>query len=328
MSKIINKKNLIKKANIEISDYSLGAWAIGGKDYGDVSNETAKSIIRSYLDAGGNHIDTARGYNESERIIGEVLKESSAYNDTVISTKSLAGQTLETIPQLRKDLETSLKELQKDSVDIFYLHFPPSEKDVMNAALNECVKFKEEGLIRAIGASIKGPDVTADTLKMAEDYIQDGRVDVLLMVYSIFRQLNASVFELAFKNDVAIVVRTVMESGFLTGFLKKGMEFPESDHRFRWNEQVDEIVDHTENIKKIAVNAPYEGLNEVAIRFASALDTQTSVLIGAQALEHMEQNLKAISRPPLKPEVINKLREDYGGMTDFFNSGFGTKSFK
>lgn len=325
MSKIINNKRLIKKPNIEISDFSLGAWAIGGSAYGEVPDDAAKSVIKAYLDAGGNHIDTARVYGESERIIGEVLKESSEYADTIIATKSLGGQTLDTISQLRRDLETSLKNLQRDSVDIFYIHFPPSEKRVMEAAISECIKFREEGLIRAIGASIKGPDVTSETLKVAEMYIKDGRVDVLMLVYSIFRQLNASVCDLACKNDIAVIVRTVLESGFLSGNLKKGTVYPDSDHRNRWNKRVDVIAEHSEKLKETALRAPYESLSEVAIRFASALESQTSVLVGARTLRQMEQNLKAISRPKLEAEIVKHLYEEYGEMTSFFNSGFGEK---
>ena len=327
MSQIQNKR-LMRKAGLEISEYGLGAWAIGGAHYGPVAEEKAKEVISNYLKSGANFIDTARGYGESERIIGEVITEMGLKHETVIATKTLAGSELSTIPQMRKDLEESLRQLNRDYVDIFFIHFPSEDPQIMDASLSECEKFKKEGLIRAIGSSIKGPDVTQSTVDLATRYIDDGRTDVLLMVYSIFRQMNAPVFELAEKNCVGVILRTVLESGFLTGAMQKGIRFPESDHRCRWNERIDGILDEVEYIRRLAVKEPYEMVSDVALHFAVQGAHHTSVLTGAENMNHLSSNLRAIELPPLPDEVMKALKERYGNMTERFNSGFGEQSFK
>ena len=321
------RSNILKKPKISISEYGLGAWAIGGKHYGDVEEEHAKAVIRKYLLSGGNFIDTARGYGESERLIGDVLHETGLLESTVIATKTVAGESKDTIDQIHVDLEESLRQLRRSYVDIFFLHFPPEDKETMDLALNECLKLKEQGLIKAIGASIKGPDVTSKTIDMANTYIKDGRTDVLLMVYSIFRQMSADVFKEAEANDVGIVLRTVMESGFLTGALKKGTKFPDSDHRSRWNSQIDDFVDEVKNIEQIALSHPYEGINEIAIRFAAQSAFHTSIILGAENENQLNMNFKAFNRPPLSSSVIDQLKDVYGGMTERFNSGFGLEAF-
>lgn len=328
MSKIINKKISIPKVGLSLSEYGLGAWAIGGKDYGYIAESNAKDVIRRYLESGGNFIDTARGYGESERIIGEVIEEMGIKNDVVIATKTLAGSEMSTVKNMRVDLEESLRQLKRDYADIFFIHFPSDDPETMNASLEECEKFKKEGLIRSIGASIKGPDVTQTTVDLAKRYIEDGRTDVLLMVFSIFRQLNSPVFDLAKENGVGVIMRTTLESGFLTGALKKGIRFAESDHRNRWNSRIDGILDEVENIRKVAVKAPYEGVNEVAIRFAAQAAYHTSIITGAENQEQLEMNFKAIQRPPLSDDIIKYLIEKYSGCTAQFNSGYGDQSFR
>ncbi len=130
--------------------------------------------LEAYLESGGNFIDTAVTYGESERTIGAVLKDLGLGNYVYIATKTKSGEPAETVPQIRKDLETSLKNLGRDYVDILYLHMPPEDDDVIDMALNECEALKREGKIRGIGASVKGPAVTDATVSLCRKYIDTG----------------------------------------------------------------------------------------------------------------------------------------------------------
>lgn len=64
--------------DMSISAVSFGTWALGG-DWGDVTEENAKSALNHAIDRGGNFFDTADVYGggRSEKIIGQVLKERS-----------------------------------------------------------------------------------------------------------------------------------------------------------------------------------------------------------------------------------------------------------
>lgn len=321
------KMNYIPKVDMTLSEYGLGAWAIGGEHYGEIAEKQAKEVIRGYFESGGNFIDTARGYGESERLIGEVLEEMGIKNDVIIATKSLGGDTMDRMDKLRSDLEESLKQLKRDYIDIFFIHFPSDDSEVMNRSLEICEEFKKEGLIKAIGASIKGPNVDQSTLDMAEAYIKDGRVDVLLMVYSIFRQLNAPIFEMAKEHGVGVIIRTVLESGFLSGGLKKGVRFSEQDHRNRWNNKIDDILEDVDKIGELAKTCGYQGVNEVAIRFAMQGAHNTSVIIGAENKMQLDMTIAAMERPPLSDEVMDYIKTKYKDSTSEFNSEAGNKSF-
>jgi aryl-alcohol dehydrogenase-like predicted oxidoreductase len=197
----------------------------------------------------------------------------------------------------------------------------------MDLSFAECEKMRDEGLIRAIGVSVKGPDVTQATQDLARVYIKDGRVDVMMMVYSIFRQMNCPVFKEAYDRNIGIVARTSLESGFLTGAIPAGTRFPEIDHRSRWNDRVDFIAETVDKLREEAVKPPYQGINEVAIRFSAAGEGITSLVIGALTVEHLEATLQATTRPPLDADTLAMLQEKYKDYTDLCNSGEGTKIF-
>ena len=110
----------------------------------------------------------------------------------------------------------------------------------MQRALDEFEALQREGKIKYIGASIKAADVTPATLQLCHQYIAAGRVNALQVVYSILRQLHTGMFDDAFHNGVAIIARTAMESGFLSGKYKPGHVFKSTensiDHRSRWSD--------------------------------------------------------------------------------------------
>ena len=141
-----------------------------GTDYFGVRipEERAFSLMDRYLELGGNVIDTARiygraeardaSYSNSEPIIGRWLKSRGTRGRVVLVTKG-AHHVMEDPSQKRvnpacidSDLETSLRELEVDSVDIYFLHRDDPEKPVSEImdALDRHVKA---GKIRALGAS-------------------------------------------------------------------------------------------------------------------------------------------------------------------------------
>lgn len=134
-----------------------------------VDTETAVKILRMAFDSGVDFFDTARAYSDSEEKLGKAFEgiDRSKY---YIATKT----TAKTGEQLCADLETSLKNLKTDYIDIYQLHcapkcFRPGEEDgVYDAAL----QAKKEGKIKHIG-------ITAHLLNVAEEAIASGLYETL-----------------------------------------------------------------------------------------------------------------------------------------------------
>ncbi|HSR17580.1 MAG TPA: aldo/keto reductase, partial [Ignavibacteriaceae bacterium] len=115
----------------KISEISFGAWAIGGT-WGTVHDYDSLAALNRSLDLGVNFFDTADVYGDgrSEKLIAKLRKERSEY--FYVATK--AGRKLNPHTPAgynRKNLtsfvETSLKNLEIDALDLLQLHCPPTE---------------------------------------------------------------------------------------------------------------------------------------------------------------------------------------------------------
>ena len=313
-------KRTLGRTGFEVTEFGLRAWPLGstGKvpHYGDVSEEDAIAVLEAYVDAGGNFIDTARGYNDAERRIGIFLERRGRRDDLFIATKTVAGTTSDTVPNIRKDLETSLELLQTSYVDLFMLHQPPEDPEVMNLDLYELLQLKNEGKIRSIGASIKGGDVNDATESMCRQYLATGKVEVIQLIYSILRQRHAKVIEEAAARGVGIIARTALESGLLTGKYKPGQTFKAPDHRFRYKaDNLDFVLQAARDIAEFAVQPPYEALAQVAMRFSLAPQGVSTLIVGAHRAASVNANMTVADLPPLDSVLLEKLKEKYGDAT-------------
>jgi myo-inositol catabolism protein IolS len=314
------RKRILGKTGLEVTELGFGAWTIGGVSYGDVEKKDAVDTINSYINAGGNFIDTARRYDSSESILGNYFKEYRNRETIILCSKTFAGQQIETVPIIREDVEASLKLMGTSYIDVYYLHQPPEDDGVIDAALTELEKAKEEGLIRHIGASIKGPNVNQMTVDLCRKYIKTGRVDVFQVVYSILRQKLYDVILEAQDAGIGIVARTALESGFLSGNYRPGHVFTQPDHRARWVEaNLEFILEKTRDIGKL-VNAPYENIPQMATKFTLANPSVSTLILGARNSDQVIRNMKTEILPPLPEETLNVLKQTYGYITERCNT--------
>jgi len=132
------------------------------------------SVISRALDLGITYFDTARGYQSgnNERMVGAALRGSR--DKIVLSSKSEA----KTATQAAAELDTSLKELGTDHLDIWYMH----SRDTVAAIPDELVTVwenaKQQGKIRHIGISTHKPNDIVDRV------LSVGKFEVLLSTYS------------------------------------------------------------------------------------------------------------------------------------------------
>ena len=106
------------RTNLMVSRVGFGALPIQR-----ISLEDAGYLLRKAYDNGINFFDTARGYTDSEEKIGYAL--SDVRSNIIIATKTHAKDK----KTLFKDLETSLKTMKTDYIDIYQLHNPSELPD-------------------------------------------------------------------------------------------------------------------------------------------------------------------------------------------------------
>jgi aryl-alcohol dehydrogenase-like predicted oxidoreductase len=125
---------------------------LGGIPIQRIEEDEAVDLVLYAVEKGIDFIDTSRVYTNSERRIGLALKQTR--KRVVVASKSLAR----TSDELRADLEKSLTELERSSIDIYQCHNIKAVSDYEQAisshgALEALIRAKEEGLIGHIGVS-------------------------------------------------------------------------------------------------------------------------------------------------------------------------------
>ena len=312
------------RTGIVVTELGLGTWPLGGQgstaNYGAIEERQALAVLQAYVERGGNFIDTARVYNNSEAVIGKFFAEAKVRDRVILSSKTVAGEKAETVSRIREDLETSLRLLGTEYLDVYFLHFPPEDPETMARALDVMDALKSQGKIRAIGGSIKGPNVTEATERLCDVYMGTGRVDVFQLVYSVLRQRNRAVIEKAQQRGVGIVVRTSLESGLLTGAYQPGHVFAGNDHRARYDRaKLDFALQTAAEIRQVAVKPPYRTLPEAALRFSLEPPGVSTLIFGAESAVEVGTNLDVLSLPPLDPGLVADLKRRYGAITEKAN---------
>jgi predicted aldo/keto reductase-like oxidoreductase len=128
------------------------------------------------LEKGMDFIDTSRMYTNSETRIGKALKESG--KKVAVATKSFARSA----DGIQRDVETSLKELQRDYIDLYQCHGISSDEEYRlitspNGALEGLLRAKEQGLIGHVG-------ITSHSLDLLEKVLEDGLFETIMVCLS------------------------------------------------------------------------------------------------------------------------------------------------
>ncbi len=256
-----------------------------------------------YIELGGTLIDTARNYGTSESLIGSSTLFQANREAIYLSTKTGKTATEDELPGIREELETSLRNLRTDYVDLYLIHSPPDDPELTKRVIGIFLRLKDEGKARAIGASVSGPDVTPKVIELARRYIDTGQMDALQIIYSMFRRGHEAIMPAAKRAGVAIIARTVLESGFLSGKYKPDQDLPEEGHRRRWGERRRRrLLSEAAKLAE-AVEAPYTSLAQAAVAFALVRPEVSVVIPGAKSVEQVEANCAVDSLPEL-PEAL------------------------
>jgi len=130
-------------------------------------------VVARAIDMGVNYFDTARDYKDSERIFSGVMK-GRRRDKIIMATKSPSYKK----EDILKDMDTSLKELNMDYVDIWHLHARDSPASIPDGALEAMQMCKKSGKARYLGFSCHKPYAMVDFLLKTKVF------DVMQMTYS------------------------------------------------------------------------------------------------------------------------------------------------
>jgi len=164
-----------------------------------------QSVIEKAADIGINYFDTARGYQNgnNERMVGAALR--SKRKDLIISTKTMSKTKEEALLHI----DTSLKELGTDYVDIWQLHLKNTPEDLTDGLLEAQQIAKKAGKTRFLGVSTHGlPQLVPALIEKMPHF------DVVLTMYNFTMdaEMDAAI-ESASKAGMGVIAMKVMAGG-------------------------------------------------------------------------------------------------------------------
>lgn len=293
----MTKQTQIGKTGLFVNPIGLGANAVGGHNlYPDLDEEAGKELVRAAITHGVNFIDTAfiYGPGRSEELVGEVIKETGKRSDIILATKGahkFVGQdvVLDNSPAfLKQTVEESLKRLQTDYIDLFYIHFPDTDtpKDEAVGALQQ---LKAEGKIRAIGVS----NFSMDQLKKAN---KDGSVDVYQGEYNLLqRDAETELLPYMVEKQISFIPYFPLAAGLLAGKYNKDTKFNDlrSNMPHLHGEEFAKNLEKVEQLRKIA-EAKQTEVAHVVLAWYLTHDAIDVVIPGAKRAEQIVSNLKTL----------------------------------
>lgn len=222
---------------MERSKIALGAWSWGVGDTGGdkvfgnyLTAEDLMPVFDKATELGLNIWDTAPvyGMGSSETILGEFIKNVSRDN-IVISTKFTPHLAGDSPNAAREMLEGSLKRLNVDYIDVYWIHNP----DDIERWTRELIPLAKEGLIKSIGVSNHN---LAEIKRVGEILGAEGlKLSAVQNHYSLLHRSSerAGILDYCAENDITFFSYMVLEQGALTGKYDRAHPFPEGSSRAR-----------------------------------------------------------------------------------------------
>jgi len=303
--------SLLGKSGLRVSPLALGTMTFGTEWGWGVDPAGAHRLLATYLDAGGNFIDTADGYTggSSESIIGDYLAETSRRDRVVLATKFSFGAVPgdpnaggNSRKNIYRALEGSLRRLKTDYIDLYWLHAWDGMTP-LDEVMHTLTDLVRAGKIRYIGLS----DVPAWYFARAQTLAEQRgleRVAALQLEYSLVeRNIEREHVPAAIELGAGITSWSPLASGMLSGKYKRDGVQAAGSGRLDvvknqgnpaflklFTERNWKIIDELVAVAKELDRAPAQ----VALAWITRRPGIAATIIGATRADQLEANLHAL----------------------------------
>ncbi len=326
------KYRLLGNTGLRVSELCLGTMTFGGKGWakaiGTLDQQAVDAIMKRSIDAGINFIDTANVYSEgwSEELTGQSIKNLGLSRHSLVLATKVRGQMGQgpndsglTRKHILWQVEESLKRLGTDYIDLYQIHSfdPLTPWQETLRTLDDLVK---SGKVRYIGAS----NVAAWQLMKALDFSHYERVASFVSLQAYYtiagRDLEREIIPLLTDQKVGLMIWSPLAGGFLSGKFRRDGQPTEGTRRTSFDfplldkERGYNIVDALDPMAK----AKGASIAQLALAWLLHQPAVTTVIIGANKMEQLEDNLKSVDATFTVEELkqldeVSKLPPEYPG---------------
>jgi aryl-alcohol dehydrogenase-like predicted oxidoreductase len=303
---------------VQVSPLCLGAMMFGA--WGNPDHDESIRIIHRALDAGINFIDTADVYSrgESEEIVGKALA-GGRRDDVVLATK-VHGRMGDDPNQygnsrrwIVKEVESSLRRLKTDWIDLYQIHRPEPDTDI-DETLGALTDLVRAGKVRQIGSSTFPASTIVEAQWTAQRRGRE-RFTCEQPPYSMLvRGIEADVLPTCARYGMGVIPWSPLAGGWLSGRYRKGAEPPTSSRAERLPARFDlsnpanqRKLEAADALAQLAEEAGHT-LIEMALAWVINHPAVSAAIIGPRTMEHLESQLAALD-VTLSDDVLDRIDE-------------------
>lgn len=280
---------------MNISKITLGTVQLGipygiSNKVGQPSASDSRELLQLALDNGINTLDTARIYGNAEEVIGS-FEQSNQF--TIVSKFKLSDAALDNIDlalcEARESVRISCEKLKIKEIPVCLFHKNKEQQiEKVSEVLPQILNIlKQEGWISEGGISIYSPA----ELHYINDWKTIRTVQVPMNIFDT-RLLTQNLMHILIENDVKVFIRSIYLQGLI---LIDENEVP--DH-------LSFAKAPLQQLKKIAASVNKE-IKEISFSFVRDTPGVTSLVVGAETIGQLKENLALLSGPPLPPEIYS-----------------------
>ncbi|TBL71377.1 aldo/keto reductase [Paenibacillus thalictri] len=291
------KYRILGQTEMKVSVIGVGTWQFGGEWGMQFSQGQVDDILNKSKELGINLIDTAECYGDhlSESLIGNYLARGNR-DEWVVATKfghhftsNFTRDPLWTAEDVLTQLDASLKALQTDYIDLYQFHSGTDEAFDNDALWTALDKQVQAGKIRHLGTSIG----SNDNLHQTESSTRVGSKAIQVVYNRLDRKPEERVFPSCIEQNLGVLARVPLASGYLSGKYKPGATFADNDVRHRHDRE--QTLEKLKLVEQIRDNEVPAGMDMATWALAWCLKhpAVTAVIPGCKNPEQVEANARA-----------------------------------
>ena len=304
------KYRTLGKTGLQVSELCLGTMTFGGQ----LEESESIRLTQYALDSGINFVDTANSYfgGQSEICVGKALK--GRRDRVILATKAgfTVGDGLNqkglSRSHVMQQVEASLRRLDTDYIDIYFMHLP-DHVTALEDALDTYNFLIESGKIRYIGMSNFSAWECCEALFTAKMRHQIGPV-VTEMVYNLItRGIEQEFLPFVREHNLGLMTYNPLAGGILSGRHHWDKQ-PPKDSRYGILKSYAPRYWTQENFQSVEVLSALAAdhdmtLVELAMRWCAMQQGVTSVITGFSRESQLEQNLASLEKGPLSQDILD-----------------------
>lgn len=297
----------------------VGTWAMGGPwtfdgkaaGWGEVDDAVSVAALQSALDGGVRLVDTADAYGcgHAERVVGQAI---APFRDDIVlvtkvglltdeATRTGGGSDLSPA-HLRSACDASLRRLGTDRIDVYLIHPGDAGVEEVEEAVPVLEELAAAGKIRAYGSSATDPSVVAVLATGAHAVAVEQELSVFSADEPALAACDA--------HDLAVLARTPLAMGLLSGRYTRPDQLPDSDVRrqtpywtFFDDEQMASWLRRLDSAREI-LSSGGRTLVQGALAYVWGRSSRAVAVPGVRTPEQASEQAGALALGPLTPAQV------------------------